>query len=92
MEDLMSQMNANPEIVLIVGGIISLVGAYKIITKGFALAIWMVLLVVGVSLTDYGLTETGTSISPELKAKISKLSGSGQTISEETLKQLCKNK
>jgi hypothetical protein len=89
MEVLLGQLNVDPRVWLAVGGLLALVGVIKIIGKGLSMALWIVLLVLGVSLADFGLQQGGLIVPQEYSMKIEKIIGPGRAMTEKSLKKFC---
>lgn len=81
----------DPKIWLAIGGLLVLVGIGKIISKGLSMALWVVLLIIGVSLANYGLREGGVVMPPEYSLKFEQIIGPGKAMTEQTLQKFCDN-
>jgi hypothetical protein len=89
MDAILAQLGVDPRIWLVVGGLLALVGVFKIISKGLSMALWIVLLVMGVTLANFGLQEGGVILPQEYSEKFTKLIGPGRAMTEQTLKKFC---
>ncbi len=89
MDSLFAQLNMDPIVFLGVGAVLALVGIFKIIGNGISFAIWIILLILGVSSVNYGMKESGVKLSPEIAAQLSKVVEPGKTISQGAMKSLC---
>ena len=85
LNSIFAQLNVPPEILLVVGLILALIGIYKILSNGLTLAFWVLLLVVGVSSISYALRTQGVVIPPALSATIEP----GKDMSIDALRALC---
>jgi hypothetical protein len=89
MESILAQLDIDPRIWLAVGTLLALVGMFKIIGKGLSMALWIVLLVVGVSLANFALQDGGITLPQEYTKKFAEIIGPGKAMTEQTLKKLC---
>jgi hypothetical protein len=89
MENFLTQLNLDPIVYLGVGGVLVLLGIFKIISKGISMIVWVVLLVLGVSVTSYGLQEGGIILPPEFAEKFEKIIGPGKEMTGQAMKQFC---
>lgn len=89
METFLAQLGVDPWIWLVVGGLLAVVGVLKIIGQGISLALWVVLVVLGVSLTNFGLRQGGVDLPPGYADKLSEILGPGKEMTEQTVKNFC---
>ncbi len=89
MEAILGQIDVDPVVWLVLGGLLAVVGALKIIGQGLSMALWIVLLILGVSMTNYSLREGGVVLPPEYSQKLAGIIGPGRAMTKQTLKKLC---
>jgi hypothetical protein len=91
MEFILSQINVDPRVWLVLGGLLVLVGVFKIVSRGLSLFLWAAILVIGVSMADFGLKSGGVMLPPEYSDKFAKIIGPGKKMTKQTLRTMCTN-
>jgi hypothetical protein len=91
LNDFLGQLEIDQNIFLIVGGILLLIGVFKIIQNGITIVFWAFLSLVGFVGVQYGL-DSETSILPaNLTEEALKAIKPGTDMSIEALESMCSN-
>ncbi|MBF0187500.1 MAG: hypothetical protein HQL50_06205 [Magnetococcales bacterium] len=88
LDALFANLNINPWVLILVGGMIAFIGVFKILSKGISLMIWVLLVLVGASAFTYGLRQENVAV-PELTDQMLSAIEPGKNISREALLSLC---
>lgn len=80
MDSLFSQINIKPMVFLCVGVALTFLGIFEIIGNGISIAIWVVVLMTGISAVNYGMREGDFKLPPEITAKFSSMFESGKDV------------
>ncbi|MBF0368951.1 MAG: hypothetical protein HQL52_05770 [Magnetococcales bacterium] len=77
MDGMFSQINIKPMMFICVGAILSLVGFFKIIGSSIEVAVWVAIMIAGVSAFKFGMEKGGYKMPSKLTAKFHKVAEFG---------------
>jgi len=87
-EQFMAQPYADA-ILLVVGGLLSLIGFYKVVRKGFALVFWLILFAVGFFPVVYVFKGSDADFLAQARSSVEGIGSSVPAIKDDVLKIWC---